>query len=591
VKDSKKDIQPHLNHELLKHEKPGRGVVAYFLETGKRVFWGEGSFDEQKQKVYIGWRLLASDPSSVAFDVYRQVDDGSPVRINEKPVVNSTNFIDGDVPSGEKFTYIVKSITDRKEESTSRSYSFTRSGQPNPYISIKLKGNYDFSKIAIADLDGDGEYDYVIKHPEGNVDPWYLYWKPSPGTISLEAYKSTGEPMWTYDMGWAIEQGIWYSPYLAYDFNGDGHAEIAVKSGEQDPRDKEGKVQTGPEYLSILDGQTGKQIAQDAWIPREPFYEINKQYAYNYASRNQLAVAYLDGVHPHVIVLRGTYNLMIVRAYRLEGNELKLAWDWDNRKAPKSYWGQGGHWTWAADVDKDGCDELILGSCALDHDGKELWSTGMGHNDEAYVADLIPSRPGLEIYYGMEASQTKGNGMCMVDSRTGEIIWGIDFPTHHVSPGFCSDIDRVYPGRECYSVETVNFEGKRTNFALMHSSEGKIINQSLMPASESVFWDTDNQRELLGRGRIFEYNGSTVFDTQVEGRVITVADFLGDWREEIITSLPGELRIYSTPILADTRHTCLMQDPIYRSNVAHISQGYNQIPMTTYDIPFQSSNF
>jgi len=580
-----------LNHEMLKHEQLGRGVIAFILETGKRVFWGEGSFDADKQKVYIGWRLLAGDPENVTFNIYRQVDDGAEKKLNDDPIGNSTNFIDGDLPPGQKYTYTVKPVIEGKEGAASQPYSFSNTTQPNSYLSVKLNGDYDFSKLAIADLDGDGDYDYVIKHPEGNVDPWYLYWKPSPSTISLEAYSNDGKFMWTYDMGWAIEQGIWYSPYVVYDFDGDGKAEVAVKSGESDPRDKEGKVQSGPEYLSILDGMTGKLITQNDWIPREPFFEANKQHAYNYASRNQLAVAYLDGIHPHIIVLRGTYNLMIVRAYRLIDKELKLVWDWDNRNAPKNYWGQGGHWTWAADVDEDSCDELILGSCALDNNGKELWSTGLYHNDEAYIGDIIPEHSGLEIYYGIEATQPEGNGMCMVDARTGELIWGIDFPTQHVSPGFCSDIDRVHPGRECYSVETVNFEGKRTNFAVMHSSTGKVINEDLLSTSSSVYWDTDNQRELLGRGTIYEYKGPTVFNTKIEGNVIAIADIFGDWREEIITSLSGELRVYSTPILADTRHTCLMQDPIYRSNVAHISQGYAQLPMTTYDIPFSSSKY
>ena len=96
---------------------------------------------------------------------------------------------------------------------------------------------------------------------------------------------------------------------------------------------------------------------------------------------------------------------------------------------------------------------------------------------------------------------------------------------------------------------------------------------------------------MVGRGTIFDYKGPTVFSTQPQGRVIAIADILGDWREEIITSVPGELRIYSTPILANTRHTCLMQDPIYRNNVAHASQGYYQVPVTTYDIPFGSSKY
>jgi len=595
VKENTVQKPKQLNHEMLKHEQLGRGVVAFLLETGQRVFWGEGSFDAEKQKVFIGWRLLASDPENVAFNIYRQVDDGAETKLNDAPIGNSTNFIDGDLPSGKKYTYTVKPVIEDKEGAASQPYSFTPAAQPNPYLTIKLDGIQNFERLAIGDLDGDGAYDFVVKHPGGNVDPWYLYWRPSPGTYKLNAYRNDGTPLWTYDMGWAIEQGAWYSPYVVYDFNGDGKAEIAVKSGESDPRDKEGKVQSGPEYISIIDGMTGKPVTRADYIPREPFFEANKQHAYNYASRNQLGVAYLDGVNPHLLVMRGTYNLMMVRAYRLIDNELKIVWDWDNRdlrKAPENYWGQGGHWCYAADIDEDGKDEVILGSCALDNDGKEMWTTGLGHSDGAYIGDIIADRPGLEIFYLIEATRPDGNGLCMVDARTGKIIWGADYPTNHIhGSGLCSDIDRVHPGRECYGVEIAPFEGKRTNFSVMYSSKGEVIDQDRLTATTSAHWDTDHQRELVGRGTIFDYKGPTVFSTQPQGRVIAIADILGDWREEIITSTEGELRIYSSPILANTRHTCFMQDPIYRNNVAHGSQGYYQVPMTTYDVPFRSSKY
>lgn len=580
-----------LNYSLLEHEQIGRSLYATPLISGQKVYSGEGTFDAEKRKVYVGWRLLANDPKDIAFNIYRQDESGSIIKLNPTPQQNSTNIIDAEVPKGNQFQYIVVPVIDGKEKKDLQTQPYLIDyNQPiKEYKSVKLTDDHTFEKIAFADLDGDGNLDFITKHPGGNIDPWYLYWKPSPGTYKLEAYKSTGEHLWTHDMGWAIEMGAWYSPYLAYDFNGDGKAEVAVKSGESDPRNKEGKVMSGPEYLTIMDGETGKQIAQSDWIPREPFFEVNDQHAYNFASRNQLAVAYLDGVHPHIVVLRGTYNLMMVRAYRLIDNELKLVWDWDNRNLredPNNYWGQGGHWTIAADIDQDGFDELVLGSCALDHDGTILWTTGMGHNDAAYVADLLPEREGLEIYYNIEARSSNGNGMCMVDAETGEIIWGSSFPTHHVhGRGMCSDIDRVHPGREYYGEEIAPFEGKRKDFAVMLNSKGEIIDRDFTPIL-SAFWDTDNQRELVGDKKIFDYKGTTVFSTEVEGEIIAIGDIFGDWREEIITSVPGEIRIYSSTILANSRNVCLLQDPIYRNDLAHTSAGYYHVPMTTYDIPF-----
>ena len=595
-----------LNHKKLEHEDLGRGVIALPLEVGKRVYSGEGTFEADARKVYVGWRLLASDPDGVRFNVYRQAGSGSPAKLNDSPIAGSTNFMDTNIPEGEKFSYWVTAVVDDKEGEASQPCPVVYNSESKPYKSIKLADNNAIEKIAMADLDGDGEMDFVTKPPAGNVDPWYLYWKPSSDTYQIQGYKSNGEMLWSYDMGWAIEQGTWYSPYLVYDFNGDGKAEVVVKSGDSDPdpRDMTGSytdyvngqgrgiVISSPEYLSVLDGMTGKPIAQTDWISRDPFFEMNSEHAYNYASRNQIAMAYLDGVNPHIIVIRGTYNLIMARAYRFTGDKLSLVWEWDNRNlrnGPKNYWGQGGHTTIAADVDGDGRDELILGSSVLDHDGKEMWTTGFGHCDGMYVGDIMPERPGLEIYYNIESGQPTGNGMCMVDARTGEVIWGADFPTNHVhGVGFCSDIDRTQPGRECYGVEISTFEGKRNVFAVMYNSKGEIVDRDFMP-TWSVLWDTGNQREILNNGEITEYKGRTVLNSEIEGRVIAVADIVGDWREEIITSLPGEIRIYSTTILANARHNCLLQDPIYRSYVAQASNGYYEIPMTTYDIPFRSS--
>lgn len=597
---------PPLNDKMLEHENIGRGIVAIPLEVGKRVFSGEGTFDANQRKVYVGWRLLASDPDKVAFNIYRQAGNGAATKINDSPVRASTNFVDTDIPVGEEhFAYTVVPVADGHEGKASPPCPVVYDADAKPYKSIKLTGDYSIEKIAMADLDGDGELDFVVKYPEGNVDPYYLYWFPSPDTYKLQAYKSTGEPLWNYDMGWPIEQGIWYSPVIAYDFDGCGKAEVVVKSGEGDPRDftglyahyingqGKGMVQSGPEYVSVLDGMTGELIARADWLPREPFFELNSGSDYNLSSRNQLGVAYLDGVHPHIIVMRGAKVLMMVRAYRLIDKELKLVWEWDNtdlRDASTHNWRGGAHNFVAADVDGDGCDELLLGSLALDHDGTPLWTTSFGHPDGMHVGDIIPERPGLEIYFNIEEPvMPNGNGMCMVDARTGEIIWGSNFPTYHVhGAGLCSDIDRTQPGRECYGVEIAPFEGKGDNFAVLYNNKGEIVGRDFLP-HWCVFWDSDNQRELIERGKIFKYKSPVVFDTEIKGRMMAVADLFGDWREEIITSVPGEIRIYSTTILTNNRHNCLLQDPIYRNYVAQASNGYYHIPMTTYDIPFQSS--
>ena len=267
----------------------------------------------------------------------------------------------------------------------------------------------------------------------------------------------------------------------------------AVKTGEGDPRDQDGRVQTGSEWLTLLDGMTGKPITKLAWPERELFADSSRPY--NYASRNQLCVAYLDGKTPSLIVVRGTYNVIIAVAYRLNNGSLEETWRWDNHKEPRSYWGQGAHWTQAADVDGDGRQEIILGSAVIDDNGKSLWTTGLGHPDHCYVGDIDPHAPGLEIYYGMETRQKEQNGMCLVDAATGEILWGHKGPTRHVhSYGMCSDIDARFEGAECYSADTDS--EKKFAWGRLRNAQGKVISQEELYGfgPRCVYWDADPQR-------------------------------------------------------------------------------------------------
>lgn len=535
------------------------------------------------QEVYLSWRFLVDDPKDLAFHVYRQSEGQSQmIRVTEQPITKTCDFTDRGLSPG-KYVYVLRTVRNGKDEPGGASCTVAVTEKPQPYVSIKLDGDHTFQKVGIGDLNGDGQLDIVIKQPNQNIDPYEAYWKPSPGTYKLEAYSLNGKMLWRFDLGWAIEQGIWYSPYIVYDLDGDGKAEVAVKTGEGDPRGSDGRVQTGPEYLTILDGETGRPVTRVDWPARELFP------SYNYASRNQLAVAYLDGKTPALIVLRGTYNVMVAIAYRYEKKELKEIWRWDNRGLERKFQGQGAHWTHAADVDGDGKDEIILGSLVLDDNGQPLWSTGLGHPDHAYVGDLDPARPGLEIYYGIETRQQK-NGMCMVDARTGEILWGYDGPTRHVhGHGMCSDIDPRYPGAECYSADTD--ANKDFAWAKLWSAKGKVISEENLSGfgPRLAYWDADPQRELVIGSRIRKYHPDQELPPRLEGSYVATVDLLGDWREEIITTLPGELRIYVTTIQASDRRPCLLQDPLYRLDVAMGAMGYYQAPLPSYDLATQKS--
>ena len=557
-------------------EKIDRGLVA--LPAGAN-------------QIYLSWRLLRDDAADIAFNVYRQpAAGGKATKLNAQPVSQTTDFIDATAPVDVACEYFVRGvIAGRELEASSKRVATASAKDPvirkDPkkpaapeaaFVSIPLLGKYKIQSVAVADLDGDGKMDFVIKQPDGNIDPYKDYWHKSAGTFKLEAYRHDGKPLWQYDLGWGIEQGIWYAPYLVHDFDGCGKAEVVVKTSEGDPRDPDGRVQTGPEYLTVLDGTTGKEICHADWPGRDLF----KEEGYNHASRNQLGVAYLDGKTPSIIVHRGTYGHLIVEAWKFHDRKLERQWRWDNKGLPKQYQGQGSHMLQAADLNGDGRDDIIVGSCVIGPDGKELWTTGLGHPDSVYVGKLNPDRKGLQIYYNLETAQ-KSNGMCQVDAATGKILWGYNTPTKHVhSHGLCSDIDPAQPGWEGYGAESTNHVFV---YSRLWSSTGKLLDDSLRWSFGpfAVLWDGTPQRELIFNDRITKYKGAAI--NAVEGNFLAVADVQGDWREEILASVPGELRIYTTTIPAHDRRVWLMQDPIYRNCVARQTSGYYQCPTLSFD--------
>ena len=185
-------------------------------------------------KVHLQWRLLQTDPPATAFNVYRR-NGKLLVKVNDRPVSRTTDFIDSKPPAIGQWTYFVRPVIGDREGQSSEEAQTVSARDGVGCHSIRLQGNYLAQKVGIGDLDGDGRLDFVIKQPEGNIDPYEEYWTRSPETYKLEAYRHDGRFLWRFDLGWSIERGIWYSPYLVYDLDGDGKAEVAVKTGEGDP--------------------------------------------------------------------------------------------------------------------------------------------------------------------------------------------------------------------------------------------------------------------------------------------------------------------------------------------------------------------
>lgn len=560
-------------------QTPGRPVQGWATERVREKLDRGAVALRTADGVYLSWRLLETDPQQAAFGVYRTDGSGPAKKLNTAPITQTTDFLDGTAPTGTESRY---SITiDGKPET-----SLPAPATALPYLPIKLQGNYRALNIGIGDLDGDGRLDYVIRQPD--VEIWgFLYtWYRSPDTYKLEAYNADGKFLWRQSMGWGVEMGVWFAPYLVHDLDGDGRAEIAFKGADADPRDAEGMCNEGAEYVTVLDGRTGEVRCRAPWPSRDDFGFSAKPG--DIAARNQLAIAYLDGKTPCLIAERGTYGLQKVIAYQMKGNTLETLWKWDNSASGRAFRGQGAHTLHAADVDGDGRDEVILGSSVLEDDGTPLWSTGMGHPDVCCVGDFDAANPGLEISYTLENPQ-KQNGVCMVDARTGKVLWGRQEPTIHVGWGLASDLDATRPGCEAWAREdpkTGAFSGPPPCW--LYSAEGKLIAEGTdAPTTTTVaYWDADVQRELIRGGRASDYQGGA-YPPYFEGSVIAVADVIGDWREEVITALPGEVRIYSTTIPAADRRPCLLQDPTYRLAVDDICSGYYSQPMLGY-LPAQN---
>lgn len=557
-------------------DKLDRGIVA---------------ISDNNNNVYVSWRLLKTDPIDLAFDVYKGAG-GKSVKLNKEPIISTTDFVDQNAANISVDQYWVVPVGNNVEDTPSEKVSVItkKSADEHAYISIPLQNDVvpGRRRLGVADLNGDGKFDFILIQPNISKDPGS---RPDSvqETYKIEAYLSDGTFLWRNDLGDGIEPGVWYSPFIAYDFDGDGKAEIAVKTAPTNIRDADGAVYEGEEWISIWDGMTGKEITKANWPPR-----TDRLGNYNRQNRHQLGVAYLDGKTPCLIVARGTYKAMLVDAYQFTEGELTKLWSWDGDEENPIVRSQGAHIMLVHDVDGDGRDEIILGSAVLDDDGTLLWSAGLGHPDNMFITDIDPSRPGLEIFFAVEALHDKdGLGLCVRDAKTGELIWSVEESTIHIGAGMVADIDPSRPGLESFASEDpkghrgMGVPGRDSKY--LFDSKGNVYGRGddVPPIkADWLWWDAGKVRQYLMQTpdgiSVMKYNQGEVQSGGIKGRVVMTADLFGDWREEIVTALPGELRIYSTTIPAKDRRVTLLQDNTYRQTITVRTMGYQQSPVPSF---------
>jgi rhamnogalacturonan endolyase len=552
--------------------------------------------------IYISWPLLGSDSEDIAFNVYRITDQGSAAKLNDSPITASTNYQDSEANLSATNEYYVVPVLNDVEQSATKTVGTWDQQYLSVPLSVPAGGTtplgdayeYDANDISVGDLDGDGEYELVLKwnptNAKDNSQSGYT------GNVFLDGYELDGTRLWRIDLGINIRAGSHYTQFMVYDLDGDGKAEVACKTadgttdnagtvigdGSADYRNSSGYILDGPEFLTVFDGETGDIVYTTDYYPaRGTVSDWGDSYG-NRVDRFNAAIAYFDGTNPYLMMARGYYTRTVLVAYRFINKQLQQEWIFDtwannNEYKDAGYEGQGNHQLSIGDVDADGKDEVIFGAMCVDDDGTGLWTTGLGHGDALHVTDMILDRDGLEIWGPHEGDHNPG--AALKDARTGEVLWQTS--NKDVGRGVAGDLVPEFTGVEVWG----GTDGIRS------SSKPRVAGA---PGSQNfvIWWDGDLSRETLDGRRIYKYHYPEGTEEEIllaEGSASNnstkstpglQADLLGDWREEVIWRKEDntELRIYTTIIPTEYRLKTLMHDRQYREAIAWQNVGYNQPP-------------
>jgi hypothetical protein len=592
-------------------ERLTRGVVAVQVTGG----------------VYIGWRMFGyeynpTSPTTVSYNLYR---NGTRIAT----VTDSTNFMDaGGTASA---MYSVRPVVGGVERDVSETADVWAQNYLRIPLQIPAAGTtpgspqcetaneaytYSANDGSVGDVDGDGQYEIFLKWDPSNAKDNSQ--SGCTGNVFMDAYKLDGTRLWRIDLGRNIRAGAHYTQFMVQDFDGDGKAEMAVKTApgtrdgtgaflhlgpaanDDDMADyrslsnasgRTGYVLSGPEYLTVFNGATGAEMATVSFdVARGTVNSWGDDYG-NRVDRFLGSTAYLDDTGlPSFIMARGYYTRTTLVAWNWRDGQLTQLWKFDSNVTPRdaaghAYSGQGSHSMMVANVDDDPQQEILYGAMTIDNNGKGLCSTGFNHGDAEHVGDLIPSRPGLEMFMCNEDGAHPAYHIR--DARTCEILQS--GPINGADTGRCvaGDILASNPGAEMWASSVDGMFSAATG-----------ANVGAKPASQNflVWWDADETRELLDSNHIDKYNGNgltrlltatgVTSNNGTKSTPTLTADLLGDWREEVMwrETNSAALRIYTTTAVTTRRIYTLMHDAQYRSAVSWQNGAYNQPPNTGFNI-------
>ncbi len=582
----------------VQREALGRGVIAV---------------RKNAEEVFVTWRYLSRDAMTTSFDVYR---DGK--KINAGPIADVTYYVDRNPGGG------VYSVQPSGGDEKSAAWTLGADA-PVGYVNIPLDkpadgvtpdgGKYTYrpNDASVGDVDGDGEYEIILKwdpsNSKDNAHDGYT------GNVYFDCYKLDGTKLWRIDLGRNIRAGAHYTQFMVYDLDGDGVAEIVMKTADgtvdgkgavigdrnadyrepggnavQEPQKdfkktgfhkpgtyNRGRVMTGPEYLTVFSGRTGEALKTvDYYPPRGNMMDWGDNYA-NRCDRFLAAVAYLDGVRPSVVMCRGYYSRTVLAAYDWDGKELKQRWIFDSdTPGNEGYASQGNHNLRVGDVDGDNCDEIVYGQCTIDHDGTGLYTTGMGHGDAIQMSQFSPDLAGLQVW---SCHENKRDGASFRDAATGKVLFQVK-SKEDVGRCMAADIDPENPGMELWASDGIG----------LYSMNGELLGNPKLSVNMAVWWTGGLLRELLDGNRITRYNWRTkevepvmtfegcASNNGTKSTPCLQGDLYGDWREEVLirTEDNRALRLYVSTHPTEYRFHSFLEDPVYRLSIVTQNVVYNQ---------------
>jgi rhamnogalacturonan endolyase len=544
-------------------EKLGRGFVAVGGGTG----------------TLLSWRLYGTEQGSdIAFNVYKGT-----TKLNSAPITTSTNYQD---TAAAGTGYTLKAIIGGVEEATGT----TSIDLPKGYLEIPIKAaaGRNIHLAYVGDLDGDGEYEYVVDR-FGNgvsqyVDAYHrtkgFMWRVDMGPNSTNTDLSLSGPD-TISCGHADNEAV-------FDIDSDGKGELVLRGGNGmifgDGKVLAASTTQTDSFIVAVDGVTGAEKGKEIAVPQDLISTGN--------ITGHFSTAYFDGVHPSLYYKgkAGGTKAMMDMGFDFKDNAWTMRFKFV--RSPINNF-PNNHNLRCLDLNQDGKDECINGGYAIDGTGTVIWnqhSQGITHGDRWHVGDLDPTRPGLE---GWAVGQSSGYDWYYYDAKTGVVLRKFGPGVVDMNRGVCGDVDPAHKGYECWTDNKVFNNSDLSTATALSTAAPTQIGTDAPGVNFRIFWDGDLLSEILDSNTVSKWaypgmpsGGFT--SANLAGMVPTrnaaplYGDMFGDWREEVLFEQTGgtSIRIYSTAIPTDKRIYTLMHDPEYRNSMNE--KGYQQSRMLDY---------